>query len=153
MQNMNEDGTLKLNQEYTSGENGYTYKTDANGNISSTHAGELKSKTHDGRLLHNSNTAGKLPNNGAGHLLADQYVGSQEQDNPVSQKSGLNRGIKGDSKTYRKMETQWSNALKNGQKVTDVDIKLSYKSGSSRPSAFDVSYKIDGKLFNRHFKN
>ena len=116
MQNINEDGTLKLNQEYTSGENGYTYKTDANGNISSTHAGELKSKTHDGRLLHNSNTAGKLPNNGAGHLLADQYVGSQEQDNPVSQKSGLNRGIKGRSKNYRSMEGQWSRALKNGQK-------------------------------------
>lgn len=71
----------------------------------------------------------------------------------VSQKSGLNRGIKGNSKTYRNMEKQWSTALKNGQKVTDIDINLSYKNGSSRPSAFDVSYKIDGKLFNRHFKN
>ena len=50
----------------------------------------------------------------------------------VSQKSGLNRGIKGNSKTYRNMEKQWSTALKNGH---------------------DVSYKIDGKLFNRHFKN
>lgn len=111
---MNEDGTLKLNQEYTSGENGYTYITDANGNISSTHAGKLKSKTHDGRLPHNSNTAGKLPNNGTGHLLAYKYVGSQEQDNPVSQKSGLNRGIKGRSKNNRSTEGQWSRALKNG---------------------------------------
>lgn len=71
----------------------------------------------------------------------------------VSQKSGLNRGIKWNSKTYRNMEKQWSTALKNGQKVTDIDINLSYKNGSSRSSAFDVSYKIDGKLFNRHFKN
>ena len=150
---MNEDGTLKPNQEYKAGENGYTYKTDANGNISSAHADELKFKTHDGRLNHNSNTAGKLPGDDAGHLFADQFGGSPELDNLVSQKSGLNRGIKGNPKTYRNMEKQWSTALKNGQKVTDIDINLSYKNGSSRPSAFDVSYKIDGKLFNRHFKN
>ena len=150
---MNEDGTLKPNQEYKAGENGYTYKTDANGNISSAHADELKFKTHDGRLNHNSNTAGKLPGDDAGHLFADQFGGSPELDNLVSQKSGLNRGIKGNSKTYRNMEKQWSTALKNGQKVTDIDINLSYKNGSSRSSAFDVSYKIDGKLFNRHFKN
>ena len=43
---MNEDGTLKPNQEYTTGENGYTYKTDSNGNIVSAHADELKFKTH-----------------------------------------------------------------------------------------------------------
>jgi len=150
---MNEDGTLKPNQEYKAGENGYTYKTDENGNISSAHADELKFKTHDGRLNHNSNTAGKLPGDDAGHLFADQFGGSPELDNLVSQKSGLNRGIKGNPKTYRNMEKQWSTALKNGQKVTDIDINLSYKNGSSRPSAFDVSYKIDGKLFNRHFKN
>lgn len=150
---MNEDGTLKPNQEYKAGENGYTYKTDANGNISSAHADELKFKTHDGRLNHNSNTAGKLHGDDAGHLFADQFGGSPELDNLVSQKSGLNRGIKGNPKTYRNMEKQWSTALKNGQKVTDIDINLSYKNGSSRPSAFDVSYKIDGKLFNRHFKN
>lgn len=150
---MNEDGTLKPNQEYKAGENGYTYKTDANGNISSAHADELKFKTHDGRLNHNSNTAGKLPGDDAGHLFADQFGGSPELDNLVSQKSGLNRGIKGNPKTYRNMEKQWSTALKNGQKVTDIDINLSYKNGWSRPSAFDVSYKIDGKLFNRHFKN
>lgn len=150
---MNEDGTLKPNQEYKAGENGYTYKTDANGNISSAHADELKFKTHDGRLNHNSNTADKLPGDDAGHLFADQFGGSPELDNLVSQKSGLNRGIKGNPKTYRNMEKQWSTALKNGQKVTDIDINLSYKNGSSRPSAFDVSYKIDGKLFNRHFKN
>lgn len=46
---MNEDGTLKPNQEYTTGENGYTYKTDSNGNIVSAHADELKFKTHSGR--------------------------------------------------------------------------------------------------------
>lgn len=148
---MNEDGTLKPNQEHKAGENGYTYKTDANGNISSAHADELKFKTHDGRLNHNSNTAGKLPGDDAGHLFADQFGGSPDLDNLVSQRSDLNRAVK-NTDNYRSMEREWSNALKNGQNVTDVDIKLSYKNGSSRPSSFNVSYKIDGELFRRIFK-
>ena len=148
---MNEDGTLKPNQEYKAGENGYTYKTDANGNISSAHADELKFKTHDGRLNHNSNTAGKLPGDDAGHLFADQFGGSPDLDNLVSQRSDLNRAVK-NTDNYRSMEREWSNALKNGQNVTDVDIKLSYKNGSSRPSSFTLSYKIDGALFRRIFK-
>ena len=148
---MNEDGTLKPNQEYTAGENGYTYKTDSNGNISSAHADELKFKTHDGRLNHKSNTAGKLPGDDAGHLFADQFGGSPELDNLVSQSSDLNRAVKGTS-NYNSMERQWSKALRNGQKVTDVDIKLSYKNGSSRPSSFKVTYKIDGEMFRRTFR-
>lgn len=150
---MNEDGTLKPNQEYTTGENGYTYKTDSNGNIVSAHADELKFKTHDGRLKHNPNTADKLPGDDAGHIFADQFGGSPELDNLVSQRSTLNRAVKGDNKTYRAMEKSWSDAMNNGKKVTDVDIKLSYKDGSSRPSSFKVSYKIDGVKIRKHFKN
>ena len=136
---MNEDGTLKPNQEYTTGENGYTYKTDSNGNIVSAHADELKFKTHDGRLKHNPNTADKLSGDDAGHIFADQFGGSPELDNLVSQRSTLNRAVKGDNKTYRAMEKSWSDAMNNGKKVTDVGIKLSYKDGSSRPSSFKVS--------------
>lgn len=147
---MNEDGTLKPNQEYTTGENGYTYKTDSNGNISSAHADELKFKTHDGRLNHKSNTPGKLSGDDAGHLFADQFGGSPDLDNLVSQRSDLNRAVK-DTDNYRSMEREWSNALNNGQKVTDVNIKLTYENGSSRPSAFDVSYKIDGFKITRQF--
>ena len=43
--------------------------------------------------------------------------------------------------------------MNNGKKVTDVDIKLKYKNGSSRPSSFNVSYKIDGVFQKIHFKN
>lgn len=111
----------------------------------------MKFKTHDGRLNHNSNTAGKLPGDDAGHLFADQFGGSPDLDNLVSQRSDLNRAVK-NTDNYRSMEREWSNALKNGQNVTDVDIKLSYKNGSSRPSSFNVSYKIDGELFRRIFK-
>ena len=147
---MNEDGTLKPNQKYTTGENGYTYKTDSNGNISSAHADELKLKTHNGRLNHKSNTPGKLSGDDAGHLFADQFGGSPDLDNLVSQKSDLNRAVK-NTDNYRSMEREWSKALKSGKKVTDVDIKLTYENGSSLPSVFDVSYKIDDLKIIRHF--
>lgn len=119
----------------------------------SAHADELKFKTHDGRLKHNPNTADKLSGDDAGHIFADQFGGSPELDNLVSQRSTLNRAVKGDNKTYRAMEKSWSDAMNNGKKVTDVDIKLSYKDGSSRPSSFKVSYKIDGVKIRKHFKN
>lgn len=54
----------------------------------------MKFKTHDGRLNHNSNTAGKLPGDDAGHLFADQFGGSPDLDNLVSQRSDLNRAVK-----------------------------------------------------------
>ncbi len=92
-----------------------------------------------------------VPGDDAGHLFADQFGGSPDLDNLVSQRSDLNRAVK-NTDNYRSMEREWSNALKNGQNVTDVDIKLSYKNGSSRPSSFNVSYKIDGELFRRIFK-
>lgn len=119
----------------------------------SAHADELKFKTHNGRLKHNPNTANKLPGDDAGHIFADQFGGSPELDNLVSQRSTLNRAVKGDNKTYRAMEKSWSDAMNNGKKVTDVDIKLSYKDVSSRPSSFKMSYKIDGVKIRKHFKN
>lgn len=42
-------------------------------------------------------------------------------------------------------------ALESGKKVTDADIKLTYENGSSRPSVFGVSYKIDDLKIIRHF--
>lgn len=68
----------------------------------------------------------------------------------VSQRSDLNRAVK-NTDNYRSMEREWSKALKSGQKVTDVDIKLSYQNGTSRPSSFQVTYKIEGESFRRIF--
>jgi hypothetical protein len=76
--------------------------------------------------------------------------GSPDLDNVVSQRSDLNRAVK-NTDNYRSMEREWSKALKSGKKVTDVDIKLTYENGSSRPSVFDVSYKIDDLKIIRHF--
>lgn len=76
--------------------------------------------------------------------------GSPDLDNVVSQRSDLNRAVK-NTDNYRSMEREWSKTLKSGKKVTDVDIKLTYENGSSRPSVFVVSYKIDDLKFIRHF--
>ena len=67
--------------------------------------------------------------------------GSIDLDNLVSQRSDSNRAVK-NTDNYRSMEREWSKALKSGKKVTDVDVKLTYENGSSRPFAFGVSYKI-----------
>lgn len=146
---MNEDGTLKPNQEYKTGEHDYVYKTDENGNICSVHADELKLKTHDGRLKHNPNTPNKLAGDDAGHLIADRFGGSPDLDNLVSQDSILNRAVR-KTENYNSMEKSWSKALNKGKKVTDVDIKLEYGE-SNRPSSFQVSYKIDGEFFSHIF--
>ncbi|MBQ6251429.1 polymorphic toxin-type HINT domain-containing protein [Ruminococcus sp.] len=135
---MNPDGSLKPNTEYTTGEYDYTYKTNADGYIESVHADELHMKNHEGRLHHNSNTPGKISGDHAGHLIADQFGGSPQLDNLVSQNGFLN------THEYRAMEREWANALKNGTPVTNVDIKVNYASGSSRPTSFNVSYQIDG---------
>lgn len=67
--------------------------------------------------------------------------GSTDLDNLVSQRSDSNRAVK-NTDNYRSMEREWSKALKSGKKVTDVDVKLTYENGSSRPFAFGASYKI-----------
>ena len=61
--------------------------------------------------------------------------GSTDLDNLVSQRSDSNRAVK-NTDNYRSMEREWSKALKSGKKVTDVDVKLTYENGSSRPFAF-----------------
>lgn len=79
--------------------------------------------------------------NKSGSSYMNEDGGSTDLDNLVSQKSDSNRAVK-NTDNYRSMEREWSKALKSGKKVTDVDVKLTYENGSSRPFAFGVSYKI-----------
>ncbi len=137
--------------QYKTGEHDYIYETDSNGNIISAHASELKLKKHSGRLKNKTKTPGKLAGDNAGHLFADEFGGSKNLDNLVSMRSDINQSVTG-KKNYRSMEIEWSKALKSGKKVTDVDIQLSYPKGSSRPSSFNITYKIDGKIHNQFFK-
>ena len=84
------EGKLKPNIKYKSGENEYSYKTDGAGRISDATTNDLKLKSHEGRLPHNPKTPDKQVGDHAGHLFGDRFGGSPELDNLVSQASKVN---------------------------------------------------------------
>jgi hypothetical protein len=132
-----ENGKLKPNVTYKTGEHDYYYTTNEEGLIVNARTDDLQFKTHEGRLDHNPNTYGKEAGDHAGHLIGDRFGGSPELDNLVSQAENVNRS------EYRKIEEQWAKALRNGQKV-QLNIDIHYDQGGVRPSSFDVTYTIDG---------
>lgn len=148
---LNDDGSLKPNVRYQSGEFEYIYTTDENGHISSFHTDELQMKTHEGRLRHDPNTLGKLEGDHAGHVVADLFGGSPKLDNLVSQLREVNLS------QYRKLEIQWANALDpnqpGGPKTVSVDVQIRTDPATGRPTGFDVKYTIDGKLFKKSISN
>lgn len=141
-----EDGKLKPNVKYQTGEHEYIYQTNDRGLISHASTDNLQVKTHERRLNHNPNTFGKGANDHAGHLFADRYGGSPDIDNLVSQADYVN------TSEYKKIENAWAKALEEGKKVS-VDIDINYISTSERPVSFDVSYMIDDIVFFQHIDN
>ncbi len=90
---------------------------------------------------------GKIDSSGnrmddGGHLIADQFQGSSEQTNLVPMDSEVNQ-----HGPYRDMERQIVSALKKEppSSVTDFKVRLFYDGDSARPTAFEVSYKVDGE--------
>lgn len=137
-----DNGKLKPNIKYAAGEHNYYYETDELGRICKCSADELKLKEHLGRLKHNPNTPGKLEGDHAGHLVADVFGGSPELDNLVSQAKDVN------FKQYRDIERAWEKALKKipPDEITDLKIEIIYDGKNTRPTAFKIKYKINGKL-------
>ena len=111
--------------------------TNSGGLIEYARVDELQLKEHDQRLPHSRNTPGKLAGDDAGHLFGDLFGGSPKLDNLVSQAREVNR------KEFRKIEREWEAALNNKQKVS-AEIRISYDTGSSRPSKFTIYYSING---------
>jgi len=141
-----ENGKLKPNVAYQTGEYNYLYQTNEDGLIVYAGTENLQVKRHTGRLRHNPFTFGKRAGDHAGHLIGDQFGGSPELDNLVSQAKQVNKS------EYYKIEAQWARALKQNQKVS-VDIKINYDPGSSRPTSFDVKYKINDEIYERSINN
>lgn len=130
-------GKLKPNCTYTTGEHDYIYVTNSGGLIEYARVDELQLKELDQRLPHSRNIPGKLAGDDAGHLFGDLFGGSPKLDNLVSQAREVNR------KEFRKIEREWEAALNNKQKVS-AEIRISYDTGSSRPSKFTIYYSING---------
>lgn len=142
-----EKGYLKPDIEYKAGENEYTYKTDSQGRIIHAEAIPLKEKPRDERIPHNSQSPDKLSGDDAGHIIGDQFGGSPDIDNIISQESGLNRG------EYKKLEGFLRKQLQAGEKVeSSYDIK--YEGDSRRPFEISVIYRIsDGDWCEQVFTN
>ncbi len=144
----NDDGSLKPNIEYTTGEYDYHYETDDQGRITGFRANNLQLTEREKRLPHNSQTPDKRAFDDAGHLIGDRFGGSPELDNLVSQDSSINRV------DYNTMEKEWAKALRNGSHVEVAgDVSYDSDSHSHRPSSFDVFYTIDGEMYERSFLN
>ena len=116
---------LVPNNEYTI--NDYHYKTDDQGRIT-----EASGKLH-------------MKNRG-GHLIGDQFDGSNGLENMVPQDAKINQN------DFRNFENQLADKVKAGSDVR-VRIEPIYEGDSHRPDALAVSYSIDGKQGTRVFPN
>lgn len=141
-----ENGELKPDIKYKTGEFDYLYETDDMGRISKFETDNLQLTDRANRLPHNPDTPGKLDGDHAGHLAGDRFGGSPELDNLVSQSSNVNLS------KYKKIENQWATEIKKGKNVK-VNVEVKYDGDSLRPSEFNVKYEIDGKRYRQSILN
>ena len=89
-----------------------------------------------------------LENDEGGHLIASIFNGPGEQVNYAAMDGNLNKGA------WKRMENQWADAIKGDPpKTVEVEINTIYDGVSKRPEAFEVVYKIDGKMTEIAFEN
>ncbi|WP_250278936.1 DNA/RNA non-specific endonuclease [[Clostridium] colinum] len=141
-----ENGKLKPNIRYMTGEYNYIYETDSKGRICKFETDDLQLTKRTKRLKHAKNTPGKLKGDHAGHLAGDRFGGSPEIDNLVSQ-SSINNLSK-----YKALENKWAKALEENKKV-EINMKIEYNNDDLRPSKFIIEYKIDGDKFSVDLDN
>ena len=143
------EGTdLVPNNEYTI--NGYDYKTADQGRIVSAE-GQLHMKNRQGRLtikdsIEDIGKGDQRPTDDRGHLIGDQFDGSNGLENIVPQDSKINQGI------FRAFENQLADEVKSGKNVR-VSIEPVYEGDSRRPDALVVTYSIDGEVGMQIFPN
>ena len=130
--------------------NGYNYETDDKGRITSAE-GKLYIKDREERLTIKDSleTIGKgdqKEGDDRGHLIGDQFNGSNGLENMIPQDANINR------KDYRNFENELAKEVKDGKEVY-VKIEVIYSEDSRRPEALVVNYSIDGKESTRVFKN
>lgn len=142
------DNELVPNNEYMI--NGYEYKTDDQGRVVEA-SGKLHIKNHRGRLeikdsKHDIGKGDEKKDDDRGHLIGDQFDGSNGLENIVAQNKDVNQNA------YCKFENQLADKVKTGSDVR-VSIRPEYSGDSHRPDAIVVNYSIDGKQGMRIFPN
>jgi len=130
--------------------NGYKYSTDELGRVSSVE-GKLHMKAHEGRMpikdsLESIGKGYEKTGDDRGHLIGDQFGGTNSLENMILQKAEINRV------SFRNFENQLAKEVKAGNSVY-VKIEPVYDEGSRRPSDLAVQYDINGKQNIRFFTN
>ena len=129
--------------------NGYNYKTDEKGRVISA-SGKLRIKENN--YVRNMEDVQKMEgqeyktSDERGHLIAHQFGGSDRLENLVPMSDKLNHG------DYGKLEKDLRKSLDAGADVV-LKVKPIYEADSSRPSAFKVSYIINGDRDMTVFRN
>lgn len=130
--------------------NGYKYETDEQGRIVSAE-GKLQVKDHDSyrKIKDTKSEIGKgdeKETDDRGHIIGDQFNGSNGMENIVAQDSALNQ------REYKDLENQLAKEVNNGKDV-HMRVDLNYPGDSYRPGSFLVSYSINGEEFVKVFSN
>lgn len=126
--------------------NGYSYETDEKGRIKKA-GGMLQERNHEGRPTINDNVNGMESNDEKGHLIGDQFNGSNLNGNLVAMDFDVNRS------DYKKLEEMLSKCVNVEHKKVEYSIEPKYEGASDRPTKFVVIYIIDGETFKETFKN
>lgn len=139
---------LAPNSEYEL--NGYKYKTDEKGRIISAE-GTLHLKNREGRLpirdsIEDIGKGDQQEGDDRGHLIGDQFDGSNGLENMIPQDADINRN------DFKNFENELADAVREGKEVY-VKIEPIYDGDSRRPVAIVVTYSIDGKESVRVFPN
>lgn len=142
------ENDLAPNSEYEINE--YEYKTDNQGRIVSAE-GTLHMKEREGRLpikdsIEDIGKGDQKEGDDRGHLIGDQFDGSNGLENMIPQDANINRN---DFKNY---ENELAKEVKDGKEVI-VKIEPIYEGDSRRPEAIVVTYSIDGEESVRFFPN
>ncbi|MBQ8692458.1 MAG: DNA/RNA non-specific endonuclease [Synergistaceae bacterium] len=142
------DNELRPNNNYEI--NGYKYETDDKGRITSVE-GKLHLKDREGRLpirdsIEDIGKGDQREGDDRGHLIGDQFDGSNGLENMIPQDAEVNRN------DFRNFENQLAEEVKSGKSVS-VKIEPIYEGDSHRPSDIVVTYNINGKEDVRIFPN
>lgn len=132
--------------------NGYSYKTDEFGRIVSAE-GKLHIKERDGRLpikdsIDDIGKGDQKEGDDRGHLIGDQFDGSNGLENMIPQDADINRN------DFKNFENELAKEVKPpNNKEVYVKVEPVYEDDSRRPTAIVVTYSIDGEESVRVFPN
>lgn len=114
---------------------GYIYDTDEKGRI--VHAeGMLRLKDGERKPL-NAVVADMRAGDQRGHIVGDQFDGSNLNDNLVAQLGTVNQGA------YKTLENSLADLVRDGHSV-QTHYEIQYADNSRRPSCISLCYSVDG---------